>query len=157
MMDRYRQAWNTQAARLNDSMNCIVWNVQGLGNHRAFQNLCRLLTNEDPSLVFLCETKLIATQCGKLRTTLGFDGCYVQDSEGKKRGLIVLWKEPMKVAVQSSSSGHIDAIISYDERVWRFTGFYGSSVVEKKKILLGFINEARLYFGTSSPPLVDWR
>ena len=138
-------------------MNCIVWNVRGLGNHCAFWNLSRLLTDENPSLVFLCETKLIATQCGKLRTTLGFDGCYVRDSEGRKGGLILLWKEPMKVAIQSSSSGHIDAIISHDARVWRFIGFYGSFGCGKKKILLGFIDETRLYSRTCPLPMVDWR
>ena len=39
----------------------------------------------------------------------------------------------MAIEIQSSSSGHIDAIISHDHRRWRFTGFYGNSQVEQRK------------------------
>ena len=40
----------------------------------------------------------------------------------------------MNVEVQSSSHGHIDDIVSHDQRRWKFTGFYGNSQVEKQKI-----------------------
>ena len=71
-------------------MNCLVWNVQGLGKQRAFRNLHRLIADEDPSLVFVCETKLHSRQCQNLRSKLGFDGCFVYDSVGRKGGLILL-------------------------------------------------------------------
>ncbi|KAL5576765.1 hypothetical protein UlMin_018464 [Ulmus minor] len=100
-------------------MNCLVWNVRGLGNQQAFRSLQRLIADEDPSLVFLCETKLVARQCQNMRSQLGFDGCYVQDSIGRKGGLILLWKSPMMAEVLSSSMGHIDAVISHDQRCWR--------------------------------------
>ena len=114
-------------------MNCLVWNVQGLGNQRAFWNLHRILTNEDPTLVFLCETKVTATQCLNLRSKLGFEGSDIQDCIGRKGGLILLWKSPMMVEIKSSSSSHIDVIITHVHRSWRFTSFYGNQVVEQRK------------------------
>ncbi|KAL5539433.1 hypothetical protein UlMin_045908 [Ulmus minor] len=114
-------------------MSCIVWNVRGLGNQRAFKNLNRLLSDEDPSLVFLCETKLVAGQCKNLKQKLGYDGCFVRDCIGRKGGLILLWKESVEVVIQSTSAGHIDALVSQAERHWRFTGFYGSPEVEGRK------------------------
>ncbi|KAL5571056.1 hypothetical protein UlMin_020653 [Ulmus minor] len=94
-------------------MSCIVWNVRGLGNQRAFKNLSRLLSDEDPSLVFLCETKLVAGQCKNLKQKLGYDGCFVRDNIGRKGGLILLWKESVEVVIQSTLAGHIDALVKF--------------------------------------------
>ena len=113
-------------------MNCLVWNAQGLGNQLEFQSLHRLIADEDLSLVFLCEMKVTVGQCLNLKTELGFDGYYIQDYVGKKGGLILLWKSPMMVDIQSSSLGHIDGKITHDFRCWRFTGFYGNLIVDQR-------------------------
>ncbi|KAL5566076.1 hypothetical protein UlMin_029240 [Ulmus minor] len=125
-------------------MSCIVWNVRGLGNQRAFKNLSQLLTDEDHSLVFLCETKLVARQCKNLKMKLGYKGCFVRDSIGRKRGLILLWKESMEVVIQSTSARHIDALVSQAERHWRFTGFYGSPEVESRKFSWDLMSKASI-------------
>ncbi|KAL5537584.1 hypothetical protein UlMin_044676 [Ulmus minor] len=52
---------------------------------------------------------------------------------GRKGGLILLWKSLVAVEIKSSSSGHIDAIVSHDHWCWRFTGFYGNLVTEQRK------------------------
>ncbi|KAL5576320.1 hypothetical protein UlMin_018019 [Ulmus minor] len=99
-------------------MNCVVWNVRGLGNQRAFNGLKRLIAEEDPTLLFICETKLTSGQCGSLRSKLGYNGCFIQNCMGRKGGLILLWKSLVAVEIKSSSSGHIDAIVSHDH--WDF-------------------------------------
>ncbi|KAL5537575.1 hypothetical protein UlMin_045802 [Ulmus minor] len=114
-------------------MNCIVWNVRGLGNQRAFRSLNRLVVDEDPSLPFLCETKLQARQCMNLKSKLGFEGCYTRDCKGRKGGLMLLWKDTVSMEIMSSSPGHIDVVVSHDQRRWRFTGFYGDSRVDRRK------------------------
>ncbi|KAL5580419.1 hypothetical protein UlMin_012861 [Ulmus minor] len=111
-------------------MSYIIWNARGLGNPKAIHNLHRLIADEDPSLLFLCETKLVSGQCRNFKYTFGFEGCFVQDCIGRKGGLILLWKDPLKVEIKSCSAGHIDAIIDHNLRTWRFTGFYGSPTVE---------------------------
>ncbi|KAL5571442.1 hypothetical protein UlMin_021039 [Ulmus minor] len=102
----------------------------GLGTH---VHSAIYLGEEDPSLLFLCETKLQPQQCRNLIVKLGYDGCYSQACDKRRGGLILLWKEPMIVDIQSSSPEHIDAIIKHDHKCWRFTGFYGSPVVEYRK------------------------
>ena len=92
-------------------MNCVVWNVWGLGNQREFRSFQWPIADEDTFLLFLCDSKLVAAQCMNLQSKLGFDGCYIQDSVGRKGGLILLWKSPMLVEIKSSSSRHIDAVI----------------------------------------------
>ena len=38
-------------------MSCLSWNCRGLGNLRAVHALQRLISSQDPTVVFLCETK----------------------------------------------------------------------------------------------------
>ncbi|KAK6152706.1 hypothetical protein DH2020_012345 [Rehmannia glutinosa] len=73
-----------------------------------------------------------ACNCAHWRTVLGFDGMFIVDCEGKKGGLIFLWKGARRVSIKSYSPGHIDSIIQEDETVWRFTGFYGNPDPNKR-------------------------
>ena len=51
-----------------------------------------------------------------------------------KGELILCWKEKMCVEIQSSSSRHIDVVMSHNQkRCWRFTRFYGNSLVDRRK------------------------
>ena len=68
---------------------------------------------------------------------LGFDGCYTQDSKGRKGRLILFWKDPMFVDIKFSSSGHIDAVISHYHRCLRFTGFYMGAQWQRRKSFHG--------------------
>ena len=43
-------------------MNIMSWNCRGLGNPWTVQALKRVIKKEDPSLVFLMETKLIVEE-----------------------------------------------------------------------------------------------
>ena len=74
------------------------------------------MASEDPSVMFLCETKLVVVQCRNFKVKLEFDGCYVRDFVGRKDSLILLWKDTIKVEVKSSFVGHIDAIVFHVER-----------------------------------------
>ncbi|KAF3973605.1 hypothetical protein CMV_002976 [Castanea mollissima] len=54
-------------------------------------------------------------------------------SKGWSGGLAILWKEELKVDVQSYSNSHIDAIIGQGEdgQQWRLMGFYGNLETSK--------------------------
>lgn len=62
-----------------------------------------------------------------------FDFVFVVPSEGSSGGLALLWNSSNKVEISSFSKGHIDAIIKDNSEWWRFAGFYGNPVVEKRK------------------------
>ncbi|XP_073308305.1 uncharacterized protein [Primulina huaijiensis] len=106
-------------------MSCISWNARGLGNQRAFRELKRLVAEKSPTLLFICETMMLESNCRWWKGVLGFDGMFVVNCTGRSGGLILLWKDPFYVALRSFTSGHIDCIIIHGEKRWRFTGFYG--------------------------------
>ena len=70
---------------------------------------------------------------------LGFDGCFIQDCQGQKGGLILLWKDPMRVEIKSCTPGHIDVVVEHDGGRWRFIGFYGCPIVENNFFLGNFL------------------
>lgn len=106
-------------------MNCIVWNARGLGSPSAFHELRRLIATHSPDIIFISESKMTSSKCNRWRYQLGFNGQFVVDAEGKSGGLILLWKDTIEVLVSSFSRGHIDCLICWEGRQWRFTGFYG--------------------------------
>lgn len=97
-------------------------------DQRAIREFHLLLDESNPSLVFISETKLVEAQCNWWRRKFRLDGLFVVNSKRRSGGLVLLWREPFEVCIKSYSVGHIDCIISYGCKSWRFTGFYGSSV-----------------------------
>ena len=53
-------------------MSIMSWNCRGLGNPWAVQALKRVIKKEDPSLVFLMETKLIVEEMKKVQREIGW-------------------------------------------------------------------------------------
>ncbi|XP_075475625.1 uncharacterized protein LOC142507719 [Primulina tabacum] len=115
-------------------MSCIVWNARGLGNQRAFRELKRLFAEKNPSLLFLSETKLRDYQCRWWKNVLGFSGMFVVNCLGRSGGLMLMWKEPLDVRIQSYKMGHIDCTVRHFEKLWRFTGFYGNLDSNKRHL-----------------------
>uniref|UniRef100_A0A803PGL7 Endonuclease/exonuclease/phosphatase domain-containing protein n=1 Tax=Cannabis sativa TaxID=3483 RepID=A0A803PGL7_CANSA len=62
----------------------------------------------------------------RIKTQLGFEGCFVVDSHGHSGGLALLWKFVKEVEIQGFSFHHIDALIHlHGYSTWRLTGIYG--------------------------------
>ena len=53
--------------------------------------------------------------------------------EGKSGGLVLLWRKEWDVDVKSFSPAHIDAFISTNGIIWRFTHFYGNPKRNQRK------------------------
>lgn len=87
-------------------MSCIVWNVRGLGNLRAFRELRRLIADKQPSLLFLCETRKGDINKNHWLNLLGFQGCFIVDSRGSSGGLCLFWKVPFEVQNKSLSGAY---------------------------------------------------
>lgn len=116
-------------------MRIISWNVRGLRSHQTVQSLCRLVKDQDPCMLFLMETRVGKAEAENLRVKLHFEGCLAVEGVGLGGGLMLLWKRDVVVEVMSYSVGHIDSRIrnKIDGWLWRFTGFYGNSVTERRK------------------------
>ena len=58
---------------------------------------------------------------------------FVVPSIGSSGGLILLWKEELKVDIKTFSQNHIDAWVNGGEvGWWHFMGFYGQSDTAKR-------------------------
>ena len=107
-------------------MKIFSLNCRGLGNPETVSELHRIVKKEDPSIVFLMETRLDLRNLEFLRVRLGLTGCLGVDRHGLGGGLALLWSSSAVVNIQSFSQNHIDAdVVSEGGLHWRATGFYG--------------------------------
>ena len=100
--------------------------------------LRRLLSSENPQMVFLSETKLKQREMEFVLKKLKIDKMIVIDCEGvgRKRsgGLVLFWRAEFDIQVTSWSQNHIDVIVREAEgSEWRFTGIYGHPEDENKE------------------------
>ena len=82
---------------------------------------------EDPTLVFLMETKFDVTEMDGIKRKIDRQQGLVVPSVRHGGGLALLWTSSMQVDVQTYSPRHIDAIVTEEQgmKEWRFTRFYG--------------------------------
>lgn len=69
----------------------------------------------------------------KLKEALKFGCNFGVPSDGKSGGLAILWKEEINLQIRSFSMGHINTTIKEDNGWWRFIGFYGNPITNKRK------------------------
>lgn len=85
-----------------------------------------MLREVRPSVVFLCETRLMAAKMNCISMTLGLDNCLDIDLVSFWSGLALLWKKKAQVVVISYSTHHVDVIAKIEKGLWRrFIGIYG--------------------------------
>lgn len=94
----------------------------------------------DPSLLFISETKVFSAQFRNWTSQIHFDGYFPVDCSRRSGGLVLFWREPFKVSIQSFSDGHIDSVVNYGDLRWRFTGFYGNPVVSLRVLSWQLLN-----------------
>ncbi|XP_023871998.2 uncharacterized protein LOC111984613 [Quercus suber] len=116
-------------------MSALVWNCRGLGNRRTVRALEKVVSSEDPILIFLMETKLVVTEFDSIKEGLKRSQGLVVPSIRRSGGLVLLWKKELSVSVQSYSESHIDAIVNQNDgsQKWRFTGFYGNPDTSRRE------------------------
>ena len=93
-------------------MSAISWNCRGLGNPFTVKALHKVVREEDPTLVFLMETKHDVTEMKWIQRKLDRKQGLVVPRVRRGGGLALLWRSSTTVEVQTYSPNHIDAIIS---------------------------------------------
>lgn len=71
-----------------------------------------MVRQERPSFIFLCETMDNKGKMKSVRRSLGFDGLFVVDPQGRSGGLALIWRDKDQVHLRSSSRNHIDVEVN---------------------------------------------
>ncbi|XP_061999150.1 uncharacterized protein LOC133716455 [Rosa rugosa] len=112
------------------AMNVLFWNCRGICNPSTRRALKILISQHNPKLVFLIETKIRdKEEFDRLQCNLGFDHAEGVMSVGQAGGLGLFWNDEVKVKIrQLSTARFIDAVVDEGDGFlrWRFTGFYGN-------------------------------
>ena len=115
-------------------MNLLSWNCRGLGNLWTVNALKEVVKKEDPKVVFLMETKSNEVWMKMVRDKCEFKHGVFVSSNGMSGGLAMLWKEEVKLDVQTYSETHIDALVDGGSEYgwWHLTGFYDNPNTSKR-------------------------
>ena len=90
------------------------------------------IQTKDPSIMFIVETWTDEVRPKVVKFRLNFDHMFSVPRVNRGGGLVLFWKDSVKLRVDTSSKNHIDCIIGEGtEGVWRFTGFYGEPITHK--------------------------
>lgn len=111
----------------------VVWNARGLGGRRAFLMLKQLVEELKPSILFICESKVLCKIACKWTSYLNFVGCVGVDPSGTRGGLLLYWNGNVNVVLRSYSRSHIDVNVCWETLMWRFTRCYGPSKYDNRK------------------------
>ena len=110
-------------------MRILSWNARGLGSTRAFNSLLSHKQDWKPDLIFLMETHCQHEKLERWKIKLGFNSKLVINSVGLSGGLCLFWTNDNVVELLTYSQDHIDVRIRLgNNKIWRFTGFYGHPV-----------------------------
>ena len=115
-------------------MNLLSWNCRGLRNLQTVNAVSEVVKKEEPKIVFLMKTKSNKEWMVMVKDKCNFKhGLYV-DNIGSKGGLAMLWREEVKLEVQTFSQSHIDALVDGGAEYgwWHLTGFYGNPETSKR-------------------------
>lgn len=131
-------------------MNLICWNYQGLGNPQTVRDLCWLVKDKRPGMVFLMETKVHRNEMETIKQIAGFKKMFVVDSVGRSGGLALLWSEEVILDIQNYSCRHINAKItsSVDRMERKFMGFYGHPKAHKRHEAWNLLRHLKLMMPT---------
>ena len=94
-------------------MSYLNWNCHGLDNLQTEDKLTIMVSNKDPKMVFLMETKVEKTTLERIGRKMQFANIFVVPQVNIVDGLALLWKVDCSVDVQSYSKNHIDAIVDH--------------------------------------------
>ena len=92
-------------------MSFLAWNCRDLGSAPAVRSLTDEVKDTDPVLVFLSETKANQNRIRGIQRKLNFTQRIIVPSDGRSRGLVMLWKEGAEVSFKSCSNAHIDVVV----------------------------------------------
>ena len=110
-----------------------MWNCRGLGNPHIVRELVDYIWVKHLAIVFLVETWTNDTRLDQVLCNFDFRNKWSVPSGHRGGGLVLLWKQDIRVIVEDSSRYCIDVLIEKNTpQEWRFTGFYFELVTTRR-------------------------
>ena len=80
----------------------------------------------------MAETWTDEARLKTIKQRLKFNHMFLVHRVNREGGLVLFWKDSIKLWVEKSSKNHIDYIVKGgSDGDWRFTGFYGEPIMHK--------------------------
>uniref|UniRef100_A0A7N2LI42 DUF4283 domain-containing protein n=1 Tax=Quercus lobata TaxID=97700 RepID=A0A7N2LI42_QUELO len=129
------ESWGTEGKekKMGVSEETLVL-VTELRNLQIVKALEKVTNKEEPGIVFLMKTKLNEEWMKMVKEKCNMKHGLIVPSKGKSGGLALLWKEGVKLEVQTSSQSHVDMIVDNGVNIgrWHLTGSYGNPDITKR-------------------------
>ena len=124
-------------------MRIISWNCQGILVTPTVLLLLDIQRRHKPDVFFLFETHLDDEKAEALRRRLGMDEKIVVPSpDGRRGGLLMVWKKEVRIYSQTTTLTGIDVNIhETNGNIWRLTGIYGEPSWEHKDRTYRYIRD----------------
>jgi exonuclease III len=115
-------------------MILLSWNCQGLGNPWTVQDLCLMVREQKPDILFLMETKCRKEKMESIRVRLGFSGMFVVEPVGRSGGLALFWTDVKTLEIHNYTRRHINALVNGVDNggVCKLTCFSGHPITAKR-------------------------
>lgn len=84
-------------------MNSLSWNCRGIGNLQTIQDLCLMIKEKGPKVVFLMKTKLLAKKMERIKRRVKYDECFVVELVGRSGGLAMMWEGELDLEITNYS------------------------------------------------------
>jgi exonuclease III len=127
-------------------MRILSWNCRGIGNPKTVRALGKLISNHNPDILFLMETKMLCSNSVFLSRFKNKYHTHQVDCStsggGKAGGLLLLWNPcNVDVTIIDEEFNYIDMHINTNNFQWRATGVYGFPKAQDKLLTCNLINE----------------
>ncbi|CAN0826964.1 hypothetical protein LINGRAHAP2_LOCUS851 [Linum grandiflorum] len=107
-------------------MIVLSWNYREMGQSRAVQVLCELVSTHRPGVVILLETFANKRRLEEVKVALKFEGCFAVDADGHSGGICILWREKDEARVLEFGRKVITVEINgVGESAFLLTDYYG--------------------------------
>ncbi|KAK9041081.1 hypothetical protein V6N11_016203 [Hibiscus sabdariffa] len=99
-------------------MAMLAWKVRGLSNKDTVRALKNFVFKFNPGIIFLSEMKQKMRYLEKIRMKMKYDNAHYVEPIGIAGGLLLWWKNDVKVSILQSGKNIIDCELSEVEKGW---------------------------------------
>lgn len=117
-------------------MSLLSWNCWGIAAAPTIRELRDICKSQQPSIVFLMETRAHRNRIENLRRSLKFANSFCEEANGMAGGLCLLWNNNIVIDVLAYSSNLIHTMVTVrpDTETFNCTFIYAPPIFQQRKM-----------------------